>query len=848
MTRIFSHALSKSGGWRHRTPKRFARNQCLEFLFSRVAGALWTAAAKPPLLIYLQMAQMERSPYTAARRRRASRRDAGVPILVKRYPSQFRQLHMRPITVICFVLAFGVANALADTHVTLTGVTEGAEVCRFQARDRERPFDRWLTAKEATCVAASEALTFPKGLWNVFARSHGAVSIDPILIDSVKPPETLPIALVPAATVVLQLPAEHSGVLYSPKHVTAFPAGERTTVPAGEELWLLVLSKGDPVAVIPIAAINPGSERIVDARNINNAPALLGWLQLSDEDVNAIRNSRGVQVPHIHITAEGKNSEALPLPSPYALSGAFVFIPSKSVDNADLWVDGRGWIRSGRSIKVAPQFLTSLRAPIVVRATTTVIVNWSAYSDLPALDRAIGSCDASKDVPRFDLSISLCPEPKPGKTLDTATCTPVKTEALRPEMKFGTVTAEEVRPGTYRAELRYGKLPPFAVTSPVPPLQERPIQLQASYAEIYGSLTRGGAALPDDARVEIPGDGIGFSLRGSGEYHAVLMDSGSSILLGVDAKIDIVTCSGQRSFVLTDREVRRNTRFDIDIPDNILTVAVSDTFTRTNLPTASLKYTIMSLRKPPRPVMTRDADQVTGGGRFVIKELPERELRLTVTCPGYKKKEIEPFTMSKSEKKDLEVQLEPLGGSEAMIISSRPFENAMIFWYSVDGAETERVDLAPDGTFHFEQTHYRDETMTVVSLSHPLWILRAPAVERATPLKVKFPDTATQRSAEVYVNGVPARLTTNIGVAIGGLRVPQPVLAQHLALRGIASVASGSVALIIPALAETGPIDILLGPSTMPRGPRGIEMPPLRSWSPIKSQRLPPESPIVAFP
>lgn len=753
---------------------------------------------------------------------------------------------MRLITVFGFVLAFGVASASADTHVTLTGATEGAEVCRFQARDREKPFDRWLSAKDVTCVAASEALTFPKGLWNVFARSHGAVSIDPILIDGGKPTETLPIALVPAATVVLQLPAGHSGVLYSPKHVTAFPAGERTIVPAGEELWLLVLSKGDPVAVIPLAAINEGSERLVDARTFSNVPAFLGWLHLSDEDVAAIKNARGVQTPHIHITAAGKDSEAIPLPSPYALNGAFVFIPARSVGEADLKVDGRGWMRSSRSIRIAPQSLTLLRAPIVASATTTVIVNWSAYSDLPALDRAIGSCDPSKDVSRFDLSISLCGEPKPGKAIDPKTCTTVKTESLRPELKFGTVTVDEARPGTYRAELRYGKLPPFDVTSQVPPLQQRPIQLQASYAELYGSLTRGGVPLSDDARVEVPEDALGFSVRGSGEYHAVFKDPGGPVLLGVDAKIDIITCDGKSAFVLTDREVRRKTRYDIDIPDNLLTVKVVDTFTGAALPAATVQYTIMSLRKPPRPLMTRDANQ-DGGGRFVIRELPERELHLTVTCPGYKKKAIEPFTLSKSEKKDIDVQLEPLGGSEAKIVSARPFVNGMIFWNTADGVETEHADLFPDGTFHFEQTHYREETMTVISLSHPLWILRAPPVERATPLRVQFPDSATPRDAEVYLNGASPRLMTNIGVAIAGLRVPQPALVQHLALRGIGPLANGPGPFLIPALAEAGPIDILLGPSSLARGPRVIEMPASRVFAPIASQRLTPGSPVVAF-
>src|SRR5439155_24454046 len=134
-----------------------------------------------------------------------------------------------------------------------------------------------------------------------------------------------------------------------------------------------------------------------------------------------------------------------------------------------------------------------------------------------------------------------------------------------------------------------------------------------------------------------------------------------------------------------------------------------------------------------------------------------------------------------------------------------------IFWYSSAGVETERGDLAPDGTFHFEQTHYRDETMTVVSRSHPLWIQRAPPVERATPLRVRFPDAAPQRDAEVVIHNMPPRMVTVIAVAIGGLRVPQPALTQHLALRGVAPLVSGGSPLLVPALAESRPRDILRG-------------------------------------
>jgi hypothetical protein len=743
------------------------------------------------------------------------------------------------------VVVFSAAAAAAETRVAVTG-GDGAEVCRFRAGDREKPIERWLSAQAVTCVASDSALTFPPGLWNVFARTKGAVSIDPIVVDGASAPPNLDIVLVPAATLVVQLPPGAAGVLYAPKHAVAFPAAERTTVPAGEELWLIVVSKGAPVAVVPIAAAEAGIERVVDARSISDAPAVLGWIHVSEADRNAVKNARGVQLPRIAI----KETVAASLPAPDLLNGAFVLFRGIAEGVTELRLDGRGWLPFRRSFRITPQSVTLLREPIAARASATVIVNWSTFGDLAALDRSLGSCDPPKEAPRLELIIAACPPPKPGKSIDPDSCVVVRKETLRTELTFGTVTIDEVPPGTYRAELRFGRLPPMDSMSDVPPLQQRPIQVQAHYFEAYGSLTRGGEPLRDDARIAFPLDGVGFALAKTGEYRGVVKDS-----FREDAKIDVVTCSGKRAFVITDRgmEVFRRARYDIDIPDNTLTVNVVDTFTQMPLAAAALKYVIMSLRVPRHPILTREASQSEAGddpgkhvaGQFVINGLPERELRLTVSCPGYRKKEIDPFSMTKSEKKTIDVDLVPLGGSEAKVLSAHPFVNGTIFWFSSGGVETERADLAPDGTFHFEQTHYRDETMSVVSASHPLWILRAPRVEKATPLQVRFPDSAPQRDAEVTIENVSARLVTLIGVTIGGFRVPQPVLAQHLALRGLPSVMNGGGPLFLPALAETAPIDILRGPSVLQRQTQLVDV--TRTFAPVATKRLEAESASVTF-
>ena len=742
---------------------------------------------------------------------------------------------MRPRLVMICAVAFVASFAAAATRVILNGESDGAKVCQFRADDTENPFERWLRPREITCVTDAR-LNFPAGLWNVFATSRSGVSIEPILIDGARKPEAIDISLVPAARLRLQLTPDTFGIVYAPRLATAYPLLDPAMVPSEQELWLFVLLKSEIVGVIPIPAIAAGNERNIDARvTRSEGGTILGWLHVSDEDRAALKAARGVRTPHIVVTSGAKKIEALTLPGIDMLGGAVVLLRDVPPGPAELQLSGRGWLTRRQQIHVEPHRITTLSDPIVAAAASTLMVNWSVPNNLAALDRSLGSCEPAKDPPRFDLILSSCTSTKPEGPAPV--CQPVKVEALRPDQTFGSAMIEETPPGLYRAEIRYGKLPPFAEMTRIAPLTQRPLFLSPQYFEAYGNFTRGDKPIDDDTTIAFPGGGAGFSARGSGEYHAVLTQ-----LFEVDAKIDITTCSGDKAFVLADRPMRRNTRFDIDIPDNSLSITLSDTFTHVNITKATLRVQIMN--KTGRfPVVTTTLE---GGPKFLMRGVPQRELRIEVTAAGYKKKNVEPFSITRTEKKELEIELEPPSGRQGTLISSHPFQNATIFWFSASGSEIERADVAPDGTFNFDANHYRDETMTIVSASHPLWITRPPQAERSRSLNLRFPDGAPVRQADISLPGTPARLTTVVGVAIGGMRVPQPALAQHLALRNKIPVTTGEGPIAIAALAETGPIDILRGASVFV-APQSIEFLAVRDFPPVESKRLQPGNASVVF-
>jgi hypothetical protein len=691
------------------------------------------------------------------------------------------------------------------------------------AADSDDPFQRWLGLTGVTYVASGTS-------------------------DSSQP--------APAATLVVQLPADQKGVLYLPRRVTAFPATERMAVPAGQELWLFVLAKSAPVALVVIPPIPAGSERVVEARDIQASPAaVVGWVHLLDADRNALKTARGVSLPRIRITGMTKDFDAGTLPAPEDLGGALVLFSGVPPGAAELQISGRGWLPYRSKVTAGPQHVTLLQSPIQARVSATLVVSWSTLGDLSALERSFESCETAPP-PRLELVVSSCPTPVSGQPFDPSKCQLIRKEPQVMEMTYGSVTIGEVPPGLYQAELHYGKLPPVGATTTLAPLDLRPLRLFAAYTEVYGSLTHGDKPLEKAARIEFPGNGAGFAAGDGSDYHGVL--PGRDTTIASDAKVDIVTCRGARTFILTDRPIVPHMRFDIDIPDNVLTISVIDTFTRQPIPSANVKYVVMSLAFPRVPKVTRvfplsagtagareaDADNPeSAAGRLVLRAVPHREIRLEVNGPGYKKQVIDPFTMDRTETKDLEVQLIPLSGDEGRILSSHPFEKAMIYWHSPTGAATEVADLAFDGKFYVERQHFSEETMTIVSTSHPLWVAHAPLPERRKPLEIRFPDGAPVREAEVWIPLLPARLVTPIGVTIGGLRVPGEALAQHLALRGEKPLIRGPGPLYVRALAATGAIEILRGPSL----PADMAARVPRDFAPTAKQPLPPTSNVVAF-
>jgi hypothetical protein len=708
---------------------------------------------------------------------------------------------MNDVTRASFAFAFFIAVAVAVA-------AQGSELCRFQALDTENPFRRWLGSQEVTCVAGGAPVSLPKGLWNVYVRTEDAVSPAPLLLEgeaavTVDPP------IAPAATVTTTLAEGQSGVIYVPRRGSAFPVdGARLLVPADEPLWLIVVESSAPVAVIPIAPIPAGTTRSVDARN-GGPPAILGWLQVPEADRNAIPTATGLASPSVRAGTR----EADALPKPALLHGAFYRIPDVVPGIAELRVDGRGWLPDRRAVKVQPRTgVTVAAAPLLLRAAGTLVINWGTDEDLFALDQSVGACGGGERAPRVTISISKCTGPP--RAPDCTVIREEKTDEVNGSMGF-----DDIAPGVYRAEMRYGKLPPAFGMTTVRPLSVGDLRVKPWYFTVYGSVTRGGEPLGKQVRLEWRG-GIGFADLDKGEYHGVFLPPP----IESEAQITISPCDGTpKAVVITDQPMRPRTRYDIDIPANELTVQMTDTFTREALPGAVVKLEALAVLD--QHVVYTTTGSANEEGKVAWPGVPVRELRLTVTHAGYEKRVVPRFSLTKSETKTADVQLVPLRGSRGRIVSDRSFERAAVLWFSTIGAETERAELAPDGTFVYSRLHPPEETMAVVSASHALWVLHAPATERRESISLAYPN-APVAAFDVWLSAaVPSAETRHIALTIGGLLVPQTLFNEHQTLRRDPTLLRGSGPQPIHDILATAPIDVLLGPKTEEvTATRGIDL------------------------
>jgi hypothetical protein len=266
-----------------------------------------------------------------------------------------------------------------------------------------------------------------------------------------------------------------------------------------------------------------------------------------------------------------------------------------------------------------------------------------------------------------------------------------------------------------------------------------------------------------------------------------------------------------------------NSRYDIDLPDNRVTVEAADSENGTPIAGALVRYgafrgdemsSLYYFRLAYAPdasgneVLTR-----TGAdGHYVIRNLPpEKTLRVCLEHDDYERTCAEPMTLTSTQARTLRIEMKPKKGFAGRIAGANDVVAGQLYWFAADGRETERTVLKPDGTFRFNVRHEPGEAVVFVSANLPLFAFPQPFLGERDPMNVTMPP-APSRTFEVSIGEDRRQEDAIVTIEIGGLVVPYPPFAQHLALHGSRLDIRNRGPLVVPDILQTGPIAVILGP------------------------------------
>jgi hypothetical protein len=726
---------------------------------------------------------------------------------------------MRTVTLIVSILI--AASADAAIRVTLNGEpAAGAEVCGFRAASVETPFKQLLASNEIVCG------TLPPGLWNVFARrGTSLISARTALIDTRQPVPDIELRLEPAASVVFAKGA--NGFVYITDSVSAFPAGADgvALVPAERDLLPLLIHDGAPSAVGEPIRLTTGARQNA-AFGPNGSHAIATWLSITPADLAAVRTARRKQPPQVAAkNARGVIASLNPLHGTIVIDRAMQFlrVPAGA---STLELSGTPWKRQTVDVNVPASGIVVTPAPLQLIPTSSAIVKWAARRDLTALasDRTppcAGPKEPKAAAPKPIVSLLSCRGYQPARALnllDRDACKVVGVHDWPAPQRNGEVAFENLDAGSYVIEFTFAALPPIREPLRVGRFDQETLNLDIDYTTLFGRVTVGGDKVPSPVRVSFDFTHAVYT-NDDGDYSVVLNKP-----LVADRVISLRSCDGKiDGEQIVEHDVLPNSRYDIDLPANRVTVEAADSESNAPIAGALVRYGAfrgeeMSSRYYFRLAYAPDAtgNQVptrTGAdGRYVIRNLPpEKTLRVCLEHDDYERTCAEPMTLTSTQATTLRITMKPKKGFSGRIAGANDVAAGQLYWFAADGRETERTVVKPDGTFRFNNRHEPGEAVAFVSANLPLFAFPQPFLGEHDPMNVTMPP-APSRTFEVSIGEDRKQEDAIVTIEIGGLVVPYPPFAQHLALHGSRLDIRGRGPLVVPDILQTGPIAVILGP------------------------------------
>ncbi len=731
---------------------------------------------------------------------------------------------MRTLPAIAAILIAASVNA--GIRVTVNGEpAPGAEVCAFRAASAATPFRQLLASNEIVCGVSS----LTPGLWNVFARRGSAqISGRTVLVDTRQPLPDIELRLEPAASVSFPaLPKEAYGVVYVTDSVSAFPAGKDgiAVVPADRDLLPLAAHDGAPLAVgEPLRLAAGARQTAVFGPNASGAVAT--WVSIAPADLAAIRTARRKQPPQVAArNTRGAVAAINPLHGTIVFDRAmqFVRVPAGV---ATLEVSGTPWKRQSLGVDVPPSGILMTQAPLLLIPTSSAVVKWAAHRDLTVLAGSrTPPCPGPKEPksapPKPVVSLLTCHGYQPARALqllDRDKCTVTGTREWPAPQRNGEVAFENLDAGSYIVEFTFANLPPIREPLRLSRFDQENINLDVDYNTVYGRVTVAGEKVPSPVRVSFDFVQAVYT-NDDGDYTVVLNKP-----VAADRVISLRSCDGSvDGEQIVEHDVLPNSRYDIDLPANRVTVEAADAESDAPIAGALVRYGAFRneemsstyyfrLAYAPDASGTNAPLRTDADGRYLIRNLPPKKtLRVCLEHDDYERTCAEPMTLTSTEAKTLRIAMKPKKGFGGSIAGAHDVVAGQLFWYAADGRETERTVVKPDGTFRFNLRHDPGEAVVFVSANLPLFAFPQPFLGERDPMNVTMPP-APSRTFAVSIDEDRRQESAVVTIDIGGLSVPYPPFAQHLALHGSQLELRNRGPLLVPDILQTGPISVILGP------------------------------------
>jgi hypothetical protein len=691
-----------------------------------------------------------------------------------------------------------------------------------------------LSEDEVHCYPTGTPLDFPAGAFGFFLKNewegrisahHGLTSA----VDGAEPrftPHTLEIgpgAFLDLSKVLQTAPKGahlsvviRTGVSIHPS-VLPIPPGTTTAfVPAATPVVPILMQKGKPLWVGPTLTLSPNARetlappaavrheviaavQIVEPKGFSKEPPCECPRLFSNEFIEFLQQIAPPEIMLVTSSGETFVPEKPRALTPNTNVDVLIFrnVPS---GQATLKVAGPLWVAASQPVTVSADDRVTLvneRLPAIVGGHLSV--SWSVPSDVPV---QMSSCEKTPPAPPPDEVVLLrCA----GLQLDSDMASmPVERCEIERKMRLtqteraGTLQFDGVADGLYLAELRYGGLPPARAVVTARQGANTSADLRPSSAFIQGRLTRAGK--PAQASI-VFFTGKSVSSSETGEYFTLLSGDPGRNLIRINA------CDDSFSYIhVPDAAPPLNGSYDIRIPENDFTVTVVDKATSVPLPAATLSF---GPKIPDRPGAMQYMENWTVGakGQAVLGPFA---LPLQGSICGHAQGYLDRCQDVELRKDHEELTLEmSRGESRSGRIDVRGY--ALVAWADGAGNVTELVPVEDDGTFRYESKHEPGETFFLLSPTLPLVALRQPALRPGDALEITIPHVPS-RAFTIRLGEKIAQQNAFLDIQVGDILLPINVWGQHQRLRGQRSMITRRATLTVGAIAQTGPITVVLGP------------------------------------